>query len=277
MLLSLYDKLVDRLLRVKGYRTWVWRIWYPYLTRLTQDADITFLNYALQPAPPHQPLQLQEKDEDDRLCINLYHHVLAGQSIAGRTVLEVSCGHGGGASYLCRYWRPELYVAVDLNRNGVAFCARRHDCAGLEFTVGNAQALPFPKAVFDRIINVEASHCYADFRGFLKQVWQRLRPGGYFLYADFRPEKELPDWERTLTDTGFRIVRQQDITDSVVQGMRANSRRYRRLIKRCFPFGLRWLARLFSGIEGSRIYHAMNRRELVYRSYCLLKPRRAGD
>ena len=57
---------------------------------------------------------------------------------------------------------------------------------------GDAQNLPFPDESFDAVINVEASHIYPNFERFLGEVARVLRPGGHFLYADFRNRDGLP-------------------------------------------------------------------------------------
>jgi fatty-acid O-methyltransferase len=59
--------------------------------------------------------------------------------------------------------------------------------AGLDFVQGDAQNLHFPDQSFDAVINVEGSHIYPNFERFLGEVARVLRPGGHFLYADFRP------------------------------------------------------------------------------------------
>jgi hypothetical protein len=42
----------------------------------------------------------------------------------GKKVLEVGCGHGGGASYIKRYLGPASYPGLDLNPTGVGFCQK---------------------------------------------------------------------------------------------------------------------------------------------------------
>ena len=103
-------------------------------------------------------LPLEESDEPNRYSIQLYHQIATQVDISGKEVLEVSCGHGGGASYLVRTLHPASYTALDFNSSGIAFCQERHKLPGLKFVQGDAQDLPFPDGSFDAVINVEASH-----------------------------------------------------------------------------------------------------------------------
>src|SRR5262245_12580103 len=75
------------------------RYWFPQLTRLLTREDRVFLNFGYEEDPP-MGLPLAESDERNRVWIQLYHRVGAQVDLGGKDVLEVSCGHGGGASYL---------------------------------------------------------------------------------------------------------------------------------------------------------------------------------
>lgn len=217
-------------------------------------------------------IPLEVIDEPNRACIQLYHHVAAQSGLAGKKVLEVSCGHGGGASYLTRTFRPRHYTGLDLNRSGVAFCTQRHRIDGLDFVVGDATQLPFADASFDAVINVEASHCYPSFAGFLAEVSRVLRPGGDFLYADFRFNSMIPEWERDLAAAALVPRASRKIEREVLRGLDRNSERSTALIERHLPRFLHPLGRDFAGIKGSRVYEALRLGGLSYRSYHFTKP-----
>jgi ubiquinone/menaquinone biosynthesis C-methylase UbiE len=261
---------IDHLFSVGWIRKALWRYWYPFLTRRLRGDEVLFLNYAYEEAPPlHIPLG--EKDEANRACIQLYHHVATQVPLRGKTVLEVSCGHGGGASYLTRTLQPGKYTGLDLNPEGIAFCQRRHQVPGLNFVQGDAENLPFEANAFDAVINVEASHCYPHFARFLAEVARVLKPGGHFLHADFRFADRIPEWEQALANGTLRIVQQRNINAEVLRGMDHNSPRSLDLIARNLPKFLHGVGRDFAGTRGSRIYNAVRDGELSYRSYCLQK------
>lgn len=259
--------LLERLFSIPSIRKAIWRMWYPFLTRRLRSEEVLFLNYAFETDPP-VGLKLDEADEVNRGCIQLYHHVASQVDLKGKTVLEVSCGHGGGASWIMRTMQPAAYTGLDLNPTGIGFCQRRHALPGLTFTQGDAQRLPFGDASLDAVINVEASHCYPDFPGFLAEVARVLRPGGHFLYADFRFEPDFQAWEKAIAEASMRIVQTRIINAEVLRGMDLNAPRSQALIVQRLPGFLHALGRDFAGIPGSRVYEALREGELSYRSWC---------
>lgn len=262
--------LIDSLFSIGFVRKAIWQFWYPFLTRRLRNEEVLFLNYAYE-TDPHEGLPLGPEDEPNRTCIQLYHHVASQIELRGRKVLEVSCGHGGGASYLTRTMQPAHYTGLDLNRAGIEFCRRRHRIEGLDFMEGDAQNLMFADHTFDAVINVEASHCYPDFPRFLAEVARVLRPGGHLLYADFRFSEGLAEWEKALASAPLLLVQTRVINAEVLCGMDRNSDRSQALIVRHLPEFLQKLGRDFAGIRGSRVYTALKRGELSYRSYCFVK------
>ena len=261
---------VDHFFSIGRIRKVIWRLWYPFLTRRLHGEEVLFLNYAFEEEPP-LGIPLQPGDEPNRACIQLYHHVATQVELRGKNVLEVSCGHGGGAAYLARTLLPRQYTALDLNPAGIRFCKQRHQVDGLVFVQGDAENLPFESNTFDAVVNVEASHCYHSFPQFLAEVARVLRPGGHLLYADFRFNDRLAEWEQALASAPLHVIRTRNINAEVLRGMNRNSPRSMALIERHLPKFLHSLGRDFAGTQGSRIYNALNSGELSYRSHCFEK------
>lgn len=94
-------------------RRWLYplhaRLWYPLTTRYLSGDGVTFMNWGYEEDPP-MALPLDAADEPGRYAIQLYHRVANQTDLAGKNVLEVGCGHGGGASYLVRTLRPTSYT-----------------------------------------------------------------------------------------------------------------------------------------------------------------------
>jgi ubiquinone/menaquinone biosynthesis C-methylase UbiE len=262
---------LDHLFSIGWVRKALWKLWYPLLTRRLQGEDVLFLNYAYEEEPP-MGIPLSPEDETNRACIQLYHHVATQAPLRGKNILEISCGHGGGASYLVRGFQPQRYTALDLNPAGIRFCQQRHQIEGLVFIPGDAENLPFEPNTFDVVVNVEASHCYPNFPQFLAEVARVLRPVGHFLYADFRFSDQLAEWEQALVAAPLQRLSARNINPEVLRGMNRNSSRSLDLVERCLPKFLHSLGRDFAGTKGSRIHNALRSGELSYRSYCFAKP-----
>ncbi len=264
--------LIEEILGRPGLRQALWRWWYPFFTRRVRAHGVDFLNYAYEEAPA-MGLPLAAADEPFRANIQLYHHVAQAAGLRGARVLEVSCGHGGGASYLTRTFGPAEYVGLDLNPAGIRYCQGRHQLAGLRFQTGDALALPFPEASFDVVVNVEASHCYPDFRRFLDEAARVLKPGGRLAYADLRYPSQREAWVDDLSrHPVLRLERMRLINPEVIRGMELNTPRYEAMVRACFPGFLQGLCLDFAGVKGSRIHRDAVSGALDYRSALLRKP-----
>jgi ubiquinone/menaquinone biosynthesis C-methylase UbiE len=246
------------------------RVFYPLFTQRLDAAEVLFLNDGYEENPP-MGLALAEADQPYRYPIQLYHRVAAQADLEDKRVLEVSSGHGGGASYLTRTLRPASYVGLDLNTRAVAFCAEHHSEPGLSFVQGDAENLPFADESFDAVVNVEASHCYPRFPRFLDEVARVLRPGGRFLYADLRPRLRVAEWEAALAAAPLRMLTCRVIDDEVLRALASNSAVADQRLRGQLPALLHGVAREAFHVEGSRFYRDLQRGELTWRMYDFAK------
>jgi ubiquinone/menaquinone biosynthesis C-methylase UbiE len=247
-----------------------WKIWYQYLSARIGSDPVTFLNYGYWP-PEGETITLHPEDESNRPAIQLYHHVASGADLADKNVLEVSCGHGGGASFIKRYHKPKAYTAIDQNPKAIEYNRKTHGALGIDFRTGDAQALDFPDDHFDAVVNVEASHCYPRQDAFFQSVHRILRKGGHFLYADFRTPTDLSQLNNDIASAGFKVKSQTDITDHVLTALKRTSERYRTLVHKFAPKILHPAMETFAAVEGSGVFNSFVNRERIYYSYCLVK------
>jgi ubiquinone/menaquinone biosynthesis C-methylase UbiE len=253
------------------FRKRVWRQWYQYLAGY-QVADWRFMNYgysALDAAEPQ--LILQADDEPDRYAIQLYHRVAGAIDLKGREVLEIGSGRGGGSSFVKRYHHPSHMTGVDISAKAIQFCREHHRIDELSFLQGDAEALPLGDHAFDAVFNVESSHCYGSMPVFLREVNRVLRPGGHFLFADFRATSELGQLQAQLAGSGMAILEHQDITPQVLAALRQDSARKLAMIKGRVSQPLIGTFRQFAGIEGSDIYAGFQSGTVGYVRYVLQK------
>lgn len=244
---------------------------YRTIAGLARDADLTFMNYGYAPLNGGPPLPLRDDDEPNRYAIQLYHHVAGAVDLAGKTVLEVGSGRGGGASYVARYLEPGSLTGVDRCAEAVEFCAGRHPVPGLAFRHGDAEALPFADASFDVVVNVESSHGYGSLPRFLGEVRRVLRPGGHFLYTDHRGDYEIGEWRAMLLASGLRMLKEEEISANVVRALELDDERKRAMIERRCP---RWLQKSiheFAATRGSAAYERFRTGKTRYFSYVFRK------
>ena len=267
------ESLIDRLNRNTFFLKLLnlrFKYGYRFLSRLLTRDDVLFLNYGYEEDPP-MALPLSASDEPDRYPIQLYHRTATQVDLVGKDVLEVSCGHGGGASYLMRTLKPASYVGLDLNTVGIEFCRKRHNLPRLDFVQGNAESLPFPDRSFDAVINVEAAINYQNVPRFFAEVQRVLRPGGHFLYADMRYADASATWEAELADIPMRPVSRRAINAEVMRGLEKN--RFLEQITRRLPdiAFLRGIANDYAGGPGSLIYRRLENGEASYQLFCFAK------
>lgn len=221
------------------------------------DTDLVFMNYGYADLQPGAGCAAAGAE---RYSAQLYHAVASRVPLAGKRVLDIGSGRGGGAAHIHRHFAPRETVGCDVARQAIAFSKRVHGgVPGLSFVQADAAALPFGNAEFDAVTNVESAHCYRDLPGFFRQAHRVLRPGGTFLLADFTPPCRDPHEVRgelamALGAQGFGDIRIEDVTAQILRGLEADDARRRREIEARFPFGTRRLARLWAGTTESWIY-----------------------
>ena len=258
-----------------GYRRrWLFRQLYERIARRSQNmVHWTHMNYGYAAIESSgQTLALKPNDEPERYCHQLYDQVVSNVNLKGKDILEVSCGRGGGASFLCRYKRPQTIIGVDIADKAVEFCRKVHRLKNLRFIQGDAEDLPVFDCSFDAVINVEASFCYGEFDRFLAEVERTLRPGGYFLFADLRLAEEVDDLISSLAKTGLEICDSEDITANVLKALALDSARREREIKLNVPWFAQGATRTFGGTRGSRIPTFLADGRMRYLRFVLGKP-----
>ena len=197
--------------------------------------------------------------------------VLRGCFSDRKQVLEVGSGRGGGASYVMRYLHPRSVTGVDIVQKAVHFCNTFYQIDGLRFLLGDAEALPFDGQSFDVVINIESSYGYGHIERFFGEVLRVLRPGGYFLYADYRRQEQMAPLRQHLLDTGFTVLTDERISDQVVKALDQDQARKSSLIEQKVPRFLRPSFHYFAASPGSEMYQALRSGAVDYRRFVLCR------
>ena len=221
------------------------RLEYDLLSAVDKRAEFTFLNYGYA-ALDDPPLPV---DTESPYQARMYQHLASSVDWAGKTVLEVGCGRGGGAHYLAQTFHPAVYTALDLSPRAIAFCRRRYTLPVLTFETGNAENLRFPDGSFDIVLNVESSLYYPHPEIFLAEVTRVLRPGGHFLYADLRYAEELTHWQAQRARMPLMLCREENLTSQVRLALELDQARKQALIRQLIPSPFRIFFEDFSGMH----------------------------
>ena len=103
-------------------------------------------------------------------------------------VLDVGCGFGGTLTSLQTKWQG-------LNLTGLNIDARQLEVAkkhvpNATFIEGDACALPFKEALFDRVLAVECIFHFPSRLKFFQEAARVLNPSGRISLSDFIPRKQ---------------------------------------------------------------------------------------
>ena len=246
--------------------------WYSLVCTLDKNAEATLMNYGYADLEG-ATIELEPQFQSDRFATQLYHHVASRSVLQGRDVLEIGCGRGGGASYIARTFGPQRYVGLDINLRVIAFDRRFYkEQKNLQFTVGDARAMPLHDGSFDVALNVESAHHYDGLGRFLSEVYRVLKPGGVFLMACFPRENEPSFLRESLNRSGLECTLEEDITPNVLRALELDGARREEAVLRLCPAPLRTFAREFAGTVDSKLYHSFASGKRQYFNFVLQKP-----
>ena len=245
---------------------------YSYASRLDKDAEAVFLNYGY--ADDNLTLELRKEDVKNRYCIQLYNHIVASLPVElkGLDMLEVGSGRGGGASYIARYFNPGSIIGLDLCRKAVKFCRSYYTVKGVSFICGNALQLPFQNNSLDVVVGIESSHGYPNISRFFSEVIRILKPGGYFLLADFRNKNAINLLREQLRVSGLKIIKEETITPNIIKALDLDSERREKLIKKLVPKLIHKPSMALAGVKGTAAYKSFVTGKREYLNFVLQKP-----
>jgi SAM-dependent methyltransferase len=173
------------------------------------------------------------------LTVDEYERLLPSLQLApDNHILEIASGSGGPALYLARTTGCRV-TGIDQNESGVAtateMAARVGEAVRVQFRVANATSvLPFAEDSFDGLVCIDAMNHFPDRLAVLREWHRVLRAGRRALFTDpvvitgpvTNAELALRSSigvflfvpsglnERLIEQAGFRLIRQEDVTDN---------------------------------------------------------------
>lgn len=180
------------------------------------DPWFTFMNYGYATFASSSP-ELRGAERVWPHAVALYRHLVAPIELAGRDVVEIACGRGGGAAHLARTHGPRSYLATDGTRSNVRFCRTTHPTAeNLAFAHARAEQLPLADGAVDVVLNVESHKYFASFEAFAREAHRVLRADGHLVLAFFDSIAGALAVRQQLAAAGFVERRLDDLTPGVL-------------------------------------------------------------
>lgn len=262
--------MIDFIIRIFKRFAWFKRlnakVTYEILAKKIPAEEWQFMNYGYVPNAQEKPFDLPLPPETQKYSLQMYHYLALKSDIAGKHLLEVGSGRGGGAKHVAGALKPTSYVGLDLAQSAVDLANRIHQLPNLQFIQGSAESIPLEDNSIDVVLNVESCHAYGSVDKFLSEVKRVLKPGGYLLLVDFRSVENMDLLKSQLKNSGLELLEEENISQNVVNAMETEDDVKKERIKKLVPERWQKIFGEFAGVVGSRLHtNLINGSRLYYR------------
>ena len=172
----------------------------------------------------------------ERMC---RHMVSLADMRSDLDILDVGCGFGGTLAHLDEHFNPVRLTGLNIDERQLEVARKRVAASAgnsVQFVQGDACAMTFGEATFDRVLAVECIFHFPSREAFFEHVARLLRPGGNLTLSDFvQPEGtpkglwdsehplwgsqtaiDLQDYRDLASRVGLELTYAQDITANVL-------------------------------------------------------------
>lgn len=272
-------KIMNKVLLHSGkYQSFFWKWFYDYLSTVSPSNKHTLQNLGYADMCKDGVFLESQKDSAEVLQIQLYHHAVimhAGiHDLAGKTIVDVSSGRGGGLNYLVNELKPKAAYGIDVCPHNVEMSQQFHKHKHVEFVNADAESIhasmkKAEKAV-DVVVNVESSHCYFDLASFFDGVSWMLKDDGVFVFSDMRHVSEMKELHVQISKY-FTIEKREDIRRHVLHSVTIQSEAKKNDFYTHAPWYLRYVLKEFIGVDNTYLSEQLKHGHFTYFSYVLKK------
>ncbi len=108
-------------------------------------------------------------------------------------LLDAGCGTGAMLAMLKKDFPGKNYVGIDLSEKMIETAKQKHP-EGIQFIVGDCEALPFPGDSFDVVTCSMSFHHYPNPEKFFMSLQRILRSGGRLILRDMASGSAFMMW-----------------------------------------------------------------------------------
>ena len=107
---------------------------------------------------------------------------------------------------------------------------------------------------------------YQSMNDFVSEVIRVLRPGGFFSWTDILWKQGLDATNQYFRKSELRMIREWDITPSVLRALELDHDRQLNIIKCLAPKFMHRMICEFAAVKGTQVYRSLENRKRVYLS-----------
>jgi ubiquinone/menaquinone biosynthesis C-methylase UbiE len=222
--------------------------------------------------------------EVEKFSLQLYRKNVSAVpgGLAGKDVVDVSCGKGGGIRMLSELGMvgdkkgPNSVVGMDFSPVNIGECNESYRegvrPACLSFRQGSAIDMPFEDESKDVIISTEASHCYPSKFLFLQHAKRVLRKNGRLCIVDFMRDHQYAAYKEDIKKAGLVMEKDESILEEVIRASRQCSAVKEKLIEERMPIFMHYFAKRFTNTKDSVTFNKFVTKTYDYRWFTIKKP-----
>ena len=129
------------------------------------------------------------RTEEGIFCEHEERYVFAGLHVKNKEVLDVACGSGIGTDYLLKAGAIRS-SGIDMDAQAIRYA--RANYQGCAFVNADATQTGFLSNSFDVVVSFETIEHLENQRGFLRECYRILRPGGLLICST--PNSRITRW-----------------------------------------------------------------------------------